>query len=412
MAKYLKFVLLFALIVTVFTVGASAKLLLIDNMDDKTPWSGVNVVPETENIKEGTGAMRSSLAAGADGENTYVLMQRNFKEPLDLSMYEDDGVVSAWVYVDDVDLFKDPGQWEWTSSGTCDIEESSINLQTFYFETGWNYLMFPIDDFELHDADWTRINFIRIFKFSAGPNYWIVDDIRIGLRSDYGMGKVKLKDTATMFETFDEGFENIDDFYNIEGTGCATASTEGDLMQISRVYETPIDISRIKDFGFVYVWIYVENGAAITDGQLELTSSGKPDVEELSWTFPAAFEFKDGWNELLLEVDPNTECNLAAVNFMRLYLFTSEPNTMKIDKLMVGEGPDFGKMPVTEPPTQAETDPPANPGENNPTGENNGNETPNDEPSDNTVLFIIIGVVAAVIIAVVIIIAISSKKKK
>ena len=415
MPKYLRLALLVVAVLAVFTIGASAKVFVIDNMDDATLWtSNGTVTQETANIKEGTGAVKDEAAADL------LQIQRKFDTPMDLSAYEDEGVISVWVYVDNIDSFVEKdNQLEFTSSGTCDQQESGITLDTYWFEAaGWNHLLFTMGDFASYDADWSAINFIRAYKFlnTGATNYWIWDDIKIGLESDFGIGKVKVSDTATLIENFDDPAAfTVDAAAAIEGTGAATATGSNPVV-IQRIYETPIDISRIKDNGYVYLWLYVENAADIKteDGQFELTSSGGPDANEISWVIPTTVELKDGWNELLLgPIDPSTDCDLSAVNFMRLYLFSNADNTIKLDKLMVGVGEDFGIMPETEAPTEAPaTEAPAT------TASAAGDTTA--APADNGAaasdtnytVFIIIGVAAVIVVVVIIIIVANSKKKK
>lgn len=417
MSKLIKLSLMVIALFAILAISASAKITVIDNMDDITPWTGNGVVAlETENIKEGTGAIRSDDA-------TLLQIQRNFTEPLDLSAYEDDGVISVWVYVDNIDTFASrDNQFEFTSSGGCDVEESGINIGNEWFEQGWNHLLFTMGDFSSYDADWSRINFIRAYKFVEGNNYWIWDDLKIGLESDFGIGKVKVGQNAKLVESFDDAnVWNVDTANAIEGTGCVTATGTAPVT-IERKYDTPMDLSVLKNDGYVYMWIYVENAGLIQsqDGQFELTSSGQCDVNELSWVLPQTVEFKDGWNEILLQVDPNTDCDLSAVNYMRLYLFNDAENTVKIDKLMVGTGPDFGiKPPETEPPeteapaTQAPvTDEPSDGVPDDTTAPTTDGDTAVAETNNTALIIIIVAAIVIVIVVIIIIVANAKKKKK
>lgn len=415
MSKIIKLSLMVLALFAILAISASAKIIVIDNMDDNTPWSGAGTVSlETENIKEGTGAVKCE-------NNTLLQIQRNFTEPMDLSAYEDAGVISVWIYIDNTETFASrDNQFEFTSSGNCDVEESGINIGNEWFEQGWNHLLFTMGDFSSYDADWSRINFIRAYKFVEGDNYWIWDDLKIGLESDFGMGKVKVGSGAKLVESFDDpNAWNVDTANAIEGTGCVTATGSAPVI-IEHKYDTPMDLSVLKDDGYVYVWIYVENAGIIQtqDGQFELTSSGTSDQNELSWILPQTVEFKDGWNELLLQVDPNTDCDLSAVNYMRLYLFNDSENTVKIDRLMVGTGPDFGiKPPETEPPA---TEAPATEAPSGDTTDAVPGDTTapaadgdtTDDGTSNTALIIIIAAAIVIVIVVIIIIAVNSKKKK
>lgn len=416
MAKYLRIALLVTAILVVFTIGASAKIYVIDNMDDVTPWTGSSVTQETENIKEGTGAVKSANEGTAEAT---LQMSRKFETPMDLSAYEDDGVISFWIYIEDIDAFVEKdNSLEFTSSGTCDVEESAITLDTYWFENGWNQMFFTMDDFATYDANWSAINYIRFYKFTNPVNYWIIDDMKIGMAEDFGIGKVKVSDSATLIESFDN-YESVDTAAAIEGTGAATVSG-GSPMIIQHVYETPMDLSRIKENGYVYFWLYVEDAAAIhtDDGQFELTSSGECDKNELSWIVAAEVELKDGWNEILLPVK-ESDCDLSAVNFLRIYLFSDNAeNTMKLDKLMVGVGEDFGIMPETEPPTEPATEPVTEPTGDSDTSDGettaaSGDDKKDDgKDSDNSMIWIIIGAAAAIVIIVIVVIVVTKKKKK
>lgn len=414
MSKYFKLALLVVAVFAIFTIGASAKVYVIDNMDDATLWTGAGVTQETSNIKEGTGAVRVD-------STTILQMEHKFATPMDLSAYEDDGVISVWVYVDNTDSFAErDNSLEFTSSGTCDQQESAITLGTEWFEAGWNHLLFTMGDFASYDADWSAINYIRAYKFlnDGSANYWIWDDLKIGLESDFGIGKVKVQDSATLMESFDDPAAfTVDTANAIEGTGCATATGTAPII-IEHKYDTPIDMSRIKDGGYVYVWIYVENAAELqtADGQLELTSSGSCDVNEMGWVLPSLVTFQDGWNEVLLEIDPASECDFSAVNYIRLYLFSNVENTIKIDDLKFGVGEDFGIEPETVATTVAETEAPATAADTTASAADTTaavtDGTSTSSTSSSTAMIVIIIVAVVIVVVVIVIIAANSKKKK
>ena len=55
-----------------------------------------------------------------------------------------------------------------------------------------------------------------------------------------------------------------------------------------------------------------------TSTTLEMTSSGKCDVEETSWEL-LAFDVKAGWNRLELPISPNGGCRLNRINYIRIF---------------------------------------------------------------------------------------------
>ncbi|MDD4772064.1 MAG: hypothetical protein PHZ09_00470 [Eubacteriales bacterium] len=404
MSLKLKFAVLTTIIVVFLSFNVSAAITVIDNMDDASAWTGGTL--ETENIKEGTGAVRIDSAE-------LLQFNRVFDEPMDLSMYEEDGVVSLWIYFEDVSVFADrDNSLEFTSSGVCDVEESGFTLDNWLFENGWNHLLIGMDEFVSYDADWSRINYIRFYKFTEGANTMIIDDIKIGTAADFGVGKVPVKDGATLFESFDspDGFEppNVEASANIEGTG-AISTTSDELLSISKTYAEPVDMSRIAENGYAYIWVYIEDPSLLADGgAIEITSGGVYDVEETSWDLDDAFEFKVGWNELLLDVSQAdlNECDFSRVNFIRVFMFTGGTNTMMLDKMYLGVGEDFGIR--TEPPPETQA-PEADTAADETDAEAEGTETA--EGDSNLIMYIIIGVAVAAVVIIIIAAAVKSKKK-
>ncbi len=404
MSKYLKFVIITAIFCILLSLNVCA-LTVIDNMDVPTGWMGGKL--ETENIKEGTGAIRIDSP-------TLLQFNKKFAEPMDLSMYEDNGMISFWIYFEDVDVFADrDNSLEFTSSGSADVEESGFTLDNYLFENGWNHMLVSLDDFASYDADWTRINFIRFYKFTEGANTMIVDDIKIGTPADFGIGKVPVKDTATLFESFDspEGFEpqTVETVRNIEGAGAITTTSDS-LLSISKTYAAPVDMSRIIENGYVYLWVYIEDPALLTEGgSIEITSGGIYDSEETSWDLDDSFELKAGWNELLLDISQAdlNDCDFSRVNFIRTFMFTSGANTMMLDKMYLGVGEDFGIQ--TEPP---ETDPPATEAPAAETAAGDVTETADSGAAENNITILYIIIAAAAVAVIIIIIAVVTKSKK
>jgi len=406
MSRYLKFLIITAVFAVFLSVNVCA-LTVIDNMDTNTGWTGG--VLETENIKEGAGAVRIDSP-------TLLQFNKKFTEPMDLSMYEEDGVISLWIYFEDVSVFPEKDNaMEFTSSGNCDVEESGFNLDNYLFENGWNHLLIGLDEFVSYDADWTRINYIRFYKFTDAANTMIVDDIKIGTAADFGIGKVPVKDTATLFESFDsaEGFDSqtVESVRNIEGVGAIVSSSDS-LLSISKTFAAPVDMSRIVENGYAYIWVYIEDPSLLTEGgSIEITSGGVYDTEETSWNLDDSFELKAGWNELLLDVSQAdlNECDFSRVNFIRTFMFTSGANTMMLDKMYMGIGEDFGIQ--TEPP---ETDPPATEAPVTETAAGDVTETADSGTAENnnTILYIIIAAAAVAVIIIIIAVVAKSKKKK
>ena len=76
------------------------------------------------------------------------------------------------------------------------------------------------------------------------------------------------------------------------------------------------------------MWVYVTDHATIKSGNIELTSSGVSDVDEMSWAVLDHLK-QDGWNEVWLPISTE-RCNpslgitdLKSVNYLRLFTIRS-----------------------------------------------------------------------------------------
>ncbi len=145
------------------------------NCDDVTQTSNLTLELESENIKEGTGALK---AVNPDTVVTYpVMLGRAF----DFSAFEEDGLVHLWVYISDntkitsglarVELSHDSGA----------VEKNFTYWNISNLANGWNELILPISDAAQNNADFSKINYFRFYQYVNGPVTIIVDDIYIGL---------------------------------------------------------------------------------------------------------------------------------------------------------------------------------------------------------------------------------------
>jgi hypothetical protein len=90
----------------------------------------------------------------------------------------------------------------------------------------------------------------------------------------------------------------------------------------------------VDETGYLSLWLYVSDDAAFDGiGQIEITSSGGPDVDEYSWS-TSSLDWIMGWNELLLPISSATKLgnpDLDAINYFRVYQPLSYSVTAKID---------------------------------------------------------------------------------
>lgn len=90
----------------------------------------------------------------------------------------------------------------------------------------------------------------------------------------------------------------------------------------------------IDNTGFLCFWLYVSDASKMLGGQVEISSSGLPDVEESSWTLDNS-QVSDGWNMMQLQISSANQtgggADLDKINFFRIVQNLSESITAKID---------------------------------------------------------------------------------
>ncbi len=132
-----------------------------------------------------------------------------------------------------------------------------------------------------------------------------------------------------------------------EGTASVSWTVPaGGSFAVHRVWDTPVDAGEANCLEFD---LYVSNADAyytLTGGEsLELTSSGRPDQEEISWNL-TGFEVVDGWNHIVLHLPKDGACDLSRINFMRLYANANNYGSsfvLKLDniRLVYSDGADL-----------------------------------------------------------------------
>jgi len=130
------------------------------------------------------------------------------------------------------------------------------------------------------------------------------------------------------------GFELSLDTDKKEGEYSLKATGTG-VVIIQKIFSEPFNTGVSKENGYLAFNMYVENTAVFgdSDNQFELTSSGGPDVHEISWKFKDMNLF-NGWNKVELSLAGATDLDLSAVNFIRFYhTGITGPITVKFDNI-------------------------------------------------------------------------------
>ena len=318
------------------TLGADPSRIMINDCetldqlsDSVKKLASINTDPDY--IKEGN----SSLKISAKGP---VFYEQLF-EITDVREYQNHGYLHMWVYLEGADEISLSGQIELTSGGTCDIGEKSWNVGLIN-QDGWNELYLPLQDgisTGTPPFNSAAVNYIRMYNESGSEMTLYIDDIYIcnirGAKYDesntIASGNVAdaMNVPLPMLLSCDNDLGvtqatlNTDPTYIKVGTGSLKAGITGTERL---VYAMPgsKDISEYKK-GYLHMWVYINDIKLLGDGQIELTSGGTCDIEELAWNIQSYVK-KSGWNELYLPLSSPSfttggKFDPTSCNYLRVY---------------------------------------------------------------------------------------------
>ncbi|MEX0986093.1 MAG: T9SS type A sorting domain-containing protein [Bacteroidales bacterium] len=130
----------------------------------------------------------------------------------------------------------------------------------------------------------------------------------------------------------------LDSENKMEGFAALSCTGSG-TDKFKKLFETPVNTFCDENSYFNF-WLYVSDVSTFNGGgQIEITSSGRPDTDEYSWNV-ADLNLSNGWNELHLRIGDasvNGNPDLSAINFFRFYQYVSEEIVTKIDYLYFSE---------------------------------------------------------------------------
>jgi hypothetical protein len=126
-----------------------------------------------------------------------------------------------------------------------------------------------------------------------------------------------------------------------EGSYCVMATGHG--VEIFVKNSAAFDTEVSKEKGYLAFSLYVDDVTsfgASPNGQFEITSSGRPDIEEINWSIQQ-LKLVNGWNEVELKLlEGSGDANLHALNYLRFYCVTmTKAMTIKIDRIRFYELP-------------------------------------------------------------------------
>ena len=115
----------------------------------------------------------------------------------------------------------------------------------------------------------------------------------------------------------------------------------GGAFIIQKEFKTAVDSKVGLEYGILQFDLYISDVSVFNwnfPGQIELTSGGAPDSQELHWNFTSERRLANGWNRVVLPLSTGEvsggNINLSAINFFRIYhLDVSGPIVLKIDNI-------------------------------------------------------------------------------
>ncbi|HVW98239.1 MAG TPA: hypothetical protein VHA56_19895 [Mucilaginibacter sp.] len=310
-------------------------LLTFNSADVKDGWETVGEVSiTTTGQKEGTGYIKNSIPNGSD----FMQFILHTSAPFDSKLTAANGQFSFWWYVSDVSLLKADGQIEITSGGDADKHEFGWSVAKLIpsLKNGWNQLFLNFRDADISggDPDPSAFNFFRIYFWTASKDHGELVSGVDGL-----VVRAVPPPPDVVFDSCDakDGWQTVGDV-NIattgqkEGTGYLknTIANGGDFMQFIKDVETPVNSTFTESTGRFKFWWYVSDVSLLkSDGSIEITSSGKSDVNESAWDVaPLIPGLKNGWNEITLDFDKSIKtgdggADYSAINHFRIFFWTT-----------------------------------------------------------------------------------------
>lgn len=203
------------------------------------------------------------------------------------------------------------------------------------------------------------INAARNSNFlKSGESYFF----RVGARSSYGGAKfnyasaVRLELGEIVPEADPEGV-SLDECESIEGwAGTSVPILDSDNPQeglysvkfhsdaggifMQKQYE-PFDTEVSMERGVFQFYLFISDTSVFNwdnPGQIEISSSGEPDSQELHWNFTSERRFVNGWNKVTLKLSEaeatGGKINLQGISFFRIYQLDSNGSVdVKIDDM-------------------------------------------------------------------------------
>ena len=149
--------------------------------------------------------------------------------------------------------------------------------------------------------------------------------------------RILIEDGETLAHVISAAARNTDPAFVKEGSASIRSLTEDQVKLELRFPDT--DATEYKDYGFLHMWLYVEDVAEIgAGGQIELCSGGDKDAGERFWT-TTSYVKHSGWNELWLPIHRSAISGAkpphdpSHINYIRVYTSSRRTPAMYFDDI-------------------------------------------------------------------------------
>lgn len=342
---------------------------IFDNADLTDDWghAGTNSL-NTEDKKEGAASVKFTITSGVD-----LRMQKKLTRPIITQLTKETAQLNFWLWIEDAGkLDLSTGQIEITSSGGPDVNEFNWPTASLSLQNGWNEVKLKVSQASASGdggADLDAINFFRMYfklKEATTTSFsFAVDDIKF-VEAEVTTNPVDNtlldacdditgwnRGTATEFSlnTVDKkvGTGSLSFIYKNKPDGTPTSTIEGGsgALEFKKAFATALNPEITFEDGKFTFWLWIadvnEVDWAAGNSQIELSSSGGPDKDEIHW-FPSQIENpQNGWTKVELKLSEGEAqggtIDLTNINFFRLYLrakvevSSDSPLTVGIDHL-------------------------------------------------------------------------------
>ncbi|MGN1080971.1 MAG: glycosyl hydrolase family 28-related protein, partial [Acutalibacteraceae bacterium] len=259
-------------------------------------------------------------------------------------------ILSVWLYLDEASIQNTSSvTLELTSSGRNDADEYQWSIPKASLQSGWHYYSMNFASgtgytfSTIGSPDSHALNFMRVFAGMTGPACVYVDELKLTgsatVVTDFGylqekqiLGADDCTDNSWTTNR-DSVIPNTSTVYR--GTAsfelpCNEGTAYATLYSASAVQ---MSLNSLEDF-YIKFRMYITDGSSgtLSSMYLELTSSGKCDVDEYSFSVSSGqYSTRNAWQEITIHGtsynSTSTPPDLQNINFMRLVCNFSQTNS-------------------------------------------------------------------------------------